>query len=125
MHELSIAVRLVELACEHAKVYGDSKIVAIHVAIGALTQVHASSLQSGFEIAKQGTAVSEAALVLRAVPVVLFCSDCSRESQVDSIQDLRCPTCRGISTHVTRGDELDFDSMEILPLTEAANPAVY
>ena len=115
MHELSIALRLVELACEHAFPYRDAKVTAIHVAIGVLTQVHESSLRSGYEFAREGTPLADAALVIRWLPLVIACSDCSSDYEAQGIQDLRCPRCLGSSTRVRSGNELDLESIAIEP----------
>lgn len=115
MHELSIAMRLVELACEHASPYRDAKVTALHVAIGALTQVHESSLRNGFSIACEGTPIADAELAIRWVPLVIECSDCSADYEAKGIQDLRCPHCLGSSTRIRSGNELDLESIAIEP----------
>lgn len=125
MHELSIAVKLVELSCEHASVYDDAEIAAIHIAIGVLAQVHEGSLRSGFEIASEGTAAAGAELVIRSVPLVIACPDCNRDFRIDGIQDLRCPNCHGDATQVRGGNELDLESIAIRPrCTEPTNDSV-
>jgi hydrogenase nickel incorporation protein HypA/HybF len=125
MHELSIAVKLVELACEHASAYEDAEIVVLHLAIGALAQVHESSLRSGFEIASEGTVAAGAELVIRMVPLVIACPDCDRDFQIDGIQDLRCPACHGDATQVRGGNELDLESIAIRPRsTDVSTQAV-
>ena len=115
MHELSIAMRLVELACEHASPYRDAKVTALHVAIGPLTQVHESSLRSGFSIAREGTPIADAELAIRWVPLVIECSDCGGDYEAKGIQDLRCPRCLGSSTRIRSGNELDLESIAIEP----------
>jgi hydrogenase nickel incorporation protein HypA/HybF len=125
MHELSIAVKLVELSCEHASAYDDAEIAAIHIAIGVLAQVHEGSLRSGFEIAREGTAAAGADLVIRSVPLVIACTDCDRDFQIEGLQDLRCPRCHGDATQVRSGNELDLESIALRPRSpERSNEGV-
>lgn len=115
MHELSVALKLVELACENASSCQEMEVGAVHIAIGALTQIHQPSLLSGFAIAREGTLVSEADLIIRQVPLVLGCVDCERDFESSGIQDLRCPACHGCSTDVRHGNELDLEFLSLRP----------
>lgn len=115
MHELSIALKLVDLACEHASSCQEMQVDAVHIAVGALSHIHQPSLLSGFAIAREGTLVSEAELIIRQVPLVLACTDCERDFESSGIQDLRCPVCHGYSTQVRHGNELDLEFLSLRP----------
>ena len=115
MHELSIALKLVDLACEHASSCQEMEVDAVHIAVGALSHIHAPSLLSGFAIAREGTLISQAELIIRQIPLVLGCTDCQRDFESSGIQDLRCPICCGYSTHVRHGNELDLEFLSLRP----------
>lgn len=55
MHELSIALSLVELAAEAAANAGAERVEAVHLRVGALAGVVPEALQFSFAIAARGT----------------------------------------------------------------------
>ncbi len=112
MHELSIATRLVEMACEHAEQSGASVITKLVLQIGELSAVHNSALQFSFEIVSEGTLAEGAELEINAVPVSVYCADCEEIVQLASIQRFRCPQCDAPSGDIRYGNELDISHIE-------------
>jgi hydrogenase nickel incorporation protein HypA/HybF len=68
VHELSIAVALVETACEKAAEIGGPRIEAVHVEIGRLSGVVADALLFSFDVAAQGTPIEGAKLRVTETP---------------------------------------------------------
>jgi hydrogenase nickel incorporation protein HypA/HybF len=64
MHELSIAVNIVEIAEEELHRHGGDRIRAVHVQIGSLAGVAKESLQFSFGLACEGTAAEGSRLVI-------------------------------------------------------------
>jgi hydrogenase nickel incorporation protein HypA/HybF len=62
MHELSIALSLVEAACEELPRLGGPRLRAVHVRIGPLSGVAAGALRFSFDVAAAGTAAEGASL---------------------------------------------------------------
>src|SRR5262245_29893781 len=93
MHELSVAVALVDLACEAAARLRVPRIDAVHVTIGPLAGVVEEALSFSFELAAAGTLVEGATLRLEHVPLIVFCAACSEERIISTPQHLRCPAC--------------------------------
>lgn len=63
MHEMSIAMSLVELACEKAAALdGGPRVEALHLRIGSLSGVVPDALLFSFDLAAKGTAVEGARL---------------------------------------------------------------
>jgi len=60
MHELSLAMHLVDLALEHAAKFPGCKVQRAHVRIGHWACVHPPSLQSSVAMASEGTAMEGA-----------------------------------------------------------------
>ena len=63
MHELSIAMSILEAAEEEAQIHGGS-VAAIHVRIGKLSGIVPSALTSAYELAREHTALAECRLVI-------------------------------------------------------------
>ena len=113
MHELSIAISLVELACEEASRLGDVRVDAMHLRLGPLSGVVKDALLFSFDLATEGTAIQGARLEIEDVPLTVFCARCHEEGQVASAQHLHCPVCDAPTPEVVRGRELELFALEV------------
>lgn len=111
MHELSIAMSIVEAALEAAP--QDGQVLAVHVRVGLLSGVVKEALDSAWQLARLDSPLSAAELVIEEVPVAANCQACKVEREIDSIQWLCCPVCGAPATDLVRGKELDLVALEI------------
>lgn len=114
MHELSIAMSIVELAEEESARRGGAQVSAIHLKLGALSGVVSEALLSSWELASEQSDVRGSKLVIEKLPVVVYCPVCAASRTLESVQDFRCPECRNVVSEVTQGRELQVFAMEIL-----------
>jgi hydrogenase nickel incorporation protein HypA/HybF len=68
MHELSIALTLIDLAADEARRLVTSRVTAVHVQIGADSGVAVEALRFSFDLAADGTAIAGARLEVEQVP---------------------------------------------------------
>ncbi len=115
MHELSIAYQLVETAAEAAKNAGARNVKQVFLRLGPLSGVVKGALLFSYDIATQGTLLEGSTLVVRELPVVIYCHSpsCQKEVELPSIQSFRCPICNQPSGDVRQGRELEIESLEI------------
>ena len=113
VHELSIAVSLVDLACEEAGRQGDVRINALHLRLGALSGVVEEALTFSFALAAEGTAAAAARLDIERVPVVVRCAPCGEDRELPDIQHFRCPACGAPTPDLVRGREIELVAMEV------------
>src|SRR5947199_5996144 len=92
MHELSIALSILEVAGEEAE-RRTGRVVAVHLKLGPLSGVVKEALVSAFGLAREGTALERAELVVEEVPIVAHCPACAAECSPASVQELCCPAC--------------------------------
>src|SRR5262245_36129222 len=92
MHELSIAVSLIEMASEEAERLG-VQVEALHLRLGALSGVVREALLFSFDLAAEGTAIAGARLEIEDVPVVVYCPACREERLLPGLQSFLCPVC--------------------------------
>jgi hydrogenase nickel incorporation protein HypA/HybF len=118
MHELSIALSMIEMAKEESARRGDARVIALHLKLGSLSGVVKEALTFSFEIACQGTVLEGAKLIIEEVPVVIRCPACCEERETTSIQDLRCPECCDSSAEVVSGRELEVVALELEEVEE-------
>src|SRR5689334_14929830 len=112
MHELSIALGIVDVAAEQAERHG-GRVAAVHLKIGPLSGVVPAALRSAFELAReQEPAAAAADLVIEEVPVAAYCPGCDAARPV-VFPELRCPTCGAVTPDVVRGRELEVVAVEV------------
>ena len=115
MHELSIAISLIDAASEEAERLGAQSVRAVHLRLGALSGVVKEALLSAYELAREGTRLAAATLKVVDVPTVIHCSACNREWQTESAFDAFCPVCGSPPGKIVSGRELELSALEIEP----------
>lgn len=122
MHELSIAFSLVELASQSAAEAGATRVRAVHLRLGTLSGVVRGALEFSYEIAAEGTILAGSTLVVKELPVTVYCPECAREVELVSIQRFRCPLCDTLTGDIRQGRELEIESIEVdLPEAQEAS----
>jgi hydrogenase nickel incorporation protein HypA/HybF len=112
MHELSLALSLVDIAREEAARLG-GRVSAVHVRLGALAGVVREALLSSYEMASADTPLQGSRLVIENVPVVVICDQCGEQPVPDGSYWMGCPRC-GASAPVLRdGKEMELIALEI------------
>jgi hydrogenase nickel incorporation protein HypA/HybF len=114
MHELSIALSLVRMASEAARNAGAERVAAVYLEVGAMAGVAPEALEFSFDIAAQGTPLEGAQLVIKTLPLVVYCAPCGREVEPVGPANFRCPVCQTPSAIIRQGQELDLVSLEIV-----------
>lgn len=113
MHELSIAMSLVEIASEEAAKLGAGRVLAVHVKIGALSGVVADALRFSWSLAAADTAIAGARLHIEHVPVTIYCERCAAERTLPSAQSFRCPACGELALQIRGGRDLALTALEL------------
>jgi hydrogenase nickel incorporation protein HypA/HybF len=113
MHELSIAMSMVEMATEEAARQGDVQVTALHLRLGQFSGVVKEALMFSWEVACEGTPLAGAQLLIEETAIVVYCSVCQKERIIESIQKLFCPVCYTPTSDVRQGKELEVVALEI------------
>jgi hydrogenase nickel incorporation protein HypA/HybF len=112
MHELSIASSIVDLALEEAE-RRSVRILSVHLTLGALSGVVREALEGSFEMVAAGTPLEGSRLVIRELPVSVFCAKCGEARELPSIQQFACPVCGTPASEVLDGKELLVTALEV------------
>ena len=115
MHELSIAMSIVEMAQEEAERHGEVQVHAVHLRLGLLSGIVKEALLSSYEMACEATPLQGSQLLIEEVPVEVFCPQCAVARPVDTIQWFCCPICGVPTPTVLRGKELEVVALELKP----------
>jgi hydrogenase nickel incorporation protein HypA/HybF len=115
MHELSIAMSIVDMVEEESGRLGGKPIAAVHLKLGALSGVVKGALLSSYDLACQDTILAGSTLVIEDVPIVVHCPRCDARRAIQSIQCFCCAECGEPTADVLEGRELLVTALEILP----------
>ena len=113
MHELSIAMSLLDTAAEEADRHGGDEVLALHLRIGPLSGVVSAALISAFELARESSPMPRCRLVIEEVPILIDCEVCQSQQPVRGIQDICCAVCGTPTMNIITGRELDVIAMEL------------
>jgi hydrogenase nickel incorporation protein HypA/HybF len=112
MHELAIAMSLVEQAEKVAREQNAVVIPRITVTVGQLSGVDPEALRGAFPLAAEGTRVEGAELVVECVEARVRCKACGRSS-TPSAPFIYCVECQATDVDVEAGRELYIKSIEV------------
>jgi hydrogenase nickel incorporation protein HypA/HybF len=113
MHELSIAVSMVERIIEESESRGGLQVEAVHLKLGVLSGVDKDALAFSYEIACEGTFLAGSRLIITTVPLVIYCEVCATERVPGSNEEIACPDCHSPSQRILHGRELEVSALEI------------
>lgn len=106
MHEMSIAVAMVEQVTEAPAPDGHAKVTAVRLRLGELAGVVADSLRFCFSLACAGTVLDGAELIVDHVPGRARCAPCGAEWATGMPPQLCCPQCDGGRAELVSGREM-------------------
>jgi hydrogenase nickel incorporation protein HypA/HybF len=112
MHELSSAMAVLDVAAEEAGRRG-GRVVAVHLRVGALSGVVKEALVSAYDLAREGTPLGGAELVIEETPLVAWCPACAANRTPPSLLEMSCPVCGTPTPEVVGGRELEVIALEI------------
>jgi hydrogenase nickel incorporation protein HypA/HybF len=112
MHELSIALSIVESAEEAARNNGASVISKVEVEIGTMAGVETEALLFAWDSVIRGTMAQNAPLVIKLIQAEARCLECGRDFPIDNYFT-ECPQCKSFRYQVIRGRELKISSLTV------------
>jgi hydrogenase nickel incorporation protein HypA/HybF len=113
LHEITVALSLLESIESTAAEQGIERVNAVHVRVGALSGVVRDALLFSWDVATARTIAEGSQLVVEEVPLVVFCERCEAERSPHSGTGLLCPACGTPSPNILRGREMQLVSMEV------------
>lgn len=114
MHEMGIAIQIVEIATASIPVDLENvRVERINLKVGKLAAVVPENLRFCFQIAAQDTPLRNAELNIVEIQVVVTCKDCDSQWTITE-PVFQCRTCNSSSVEVISGRELDISSIEIV-----------
>jgi hydrogenase nickel incorporation protein HypA/HybF len=113
MHELSIALNLVEIAEAAAREADVSHVEAVHLELGVFSGVVPDALLLAYELATEDSLLKGSQLVIEELPLRVFCPSCKAEREIENLQLLECPDCGTPCGEIIQGKEIKLSFLEI------------
>jgi hydrogenase nickel incorporation protein HypA/HybF len=113
VHELSIALSIIEGAEEEAIRQGGGKVSSVYLRLGPLAGVVKEALLFSYELACEGTTLEGSKLIIEEMPILISCPACGIERAPVSIQQLHCGQCGMPASQVLQGAELEVSALEL------------
>ncbi|MFF3055622.1 hydrogenase maturation nickel metallochaperone HypA [Streptomyces sp. NPDC057909] len=111
MHEMSIAMAVVDQVAEAAQEGGATSVGSVRLQVGELAGVVPDALSFCFGLACAGTVLEGAELVIDSVAARARCVPCADEWAVGMPPQLCCPVCGEATAELLSGRELQILSV--------------
>ena len=110
MHELSIAMSIVDLANKQAAIHDATEIEEIELDIGCLSGIEMDSFDFAWKQAIRQTILQNAVRKVNRIPGKAKCLDCDRVFDMEHLYD-SCPDCNSHLYQILSGKELKLRSL--------------
>lgn len=91
----------------------DVTIDAVYLEVGPLSGVVADALRFSYEVACSGTSLEGSRLVIKEIPIEVYCPACKEQKILTSMQWFCCPECGAPTSEVIHGKELLITALEV------------
>ncbi len=112
MHEMSIAMSIVDLATGQAQKEMARKVVEVELDIGTISGIEIRALEFALEIAVKDTMLEKARIRINQIEAVSECLECGNVFDPGE-HFSRCPGCNALHTRFIKGREMQVRSLLI------------
>jgi hydrogenase nickel incorporation protein HypA/HybF len=112
VHEVSVALGLLEQVETAARDEGADRVMAVVVKLGALSGIARDALLFSWDVVTAQTICEGSELRIEEVALVVECGRCGQGSPRPG-SGLICPTCASIAPRIVRGRETEVVAVEV------------
>lgn len=113
MHELSIALSIVDIAEQEVKKNEAKEVVEIELEIGKLSGIEPYALDFAWDQAIINTVLEKAERKTQYIEARATCQDCGNEFNIENLYD-ECPVCKSYMKELKCGRELRVKSLTVI-----------
>lgn len=110
MHEMSIALNIIDLAVEQAKMAAASNVVEVELDIGNLSGIEIDALNFALEIAVRETILEKSRFKINRIEAESECMECGHIFGSENYIS-QCPECQALNTRIFKGREMQVKSL--------------
>lgn len=112
MHEMSLAVNIIELAEQAAREANARSISRIEIVVGELAGVSMEALEFSLSVATHETMAQSAKLNMEVISGSARCNGCGQTFHLPQLWAV-CPHCNDFSYEILTGKELKIKTIDI------------
>lgn len=112
MHELSIALNIIDIATAEARKAGAVRVTELHVDVGSLSGVIVEALDMAMQMAVKNTILEKAHVHIHSIPAKAKCRECGNEFEAADFFE-ECPSCSSFNVAFFQGKELLVRSLKV------------
>lgn len=113
MHELSIALSIVDGVLEEAARHGEQQVEVVHLRLGHLSGVDKDALLFSYRVACEDTPLAHSRLEIDDIPIVIYCPKCRADRPTGGFLNLRCGDCGSPGERIVHGEEMEIIGLEL------------
>jgi len=113
MHELSIALSIIDIAEQEVKKNDAKEVVEIELEIGKMSGIEPYALDFAWDQAIINTVLEKADRKTQYIEGRAKCQDCGNEFNIENIFD-ECPSCKSYIKELKSGKELRVKSLTVI-----------
>jgi hydrogenase nickel incorporation protein HypA/HybF len=110
MHELSIAISIVDTVIKQAEAASATRVSEVHLDIGVCSGIEYESLEFSLGIASKDTALEHTDFRINRVEALAECPACSHLYSPERVFS-HCPECNQPGIRMIQGTELQIKSL--------------
>lgn len=112
MHEMSIALNIIDLIKEEVKKNYASVVKEFEVEVGSVSGVEIEALKFALEIAVKDTFMEKTKQTITPVAATALCLECNKDFSLSWFYE-PCPFCNAINIKIIKGKELKIKSITV------------
>jgi len=110
MHELSIAINIVDIASRHAEAASALAVSQVELDIGTMSGIEYESLEFALTVAVKDTLLEGAEFKINRIEPLCQCPSCNKLYTPDGFFSV-CPECNEQNIDIIKGKELQIKSL--------------
>jgi len=112
MHELSIALNILDIVQEECRKAGSERVAEVVIRVGTLSGVDTKALTTCLHIASRETLMEDAHIRVDRQQGRGYCTHCCKEFDMEDILT-PCPDCFQPATDLRAGQEMSIQSIVV------------
>jgi hydrogenase nickel incorporation protein HypA/HybF len=112
MHEVSLALEVLDHLAHNVNAQGPLRIVRVTLRVGALSGVDSGALRFALEGLAAGTLIEGARVDIEEIPGSAWCSACESRRPIE-FRLSPCPVCGHYPLSLPEGTELVIESVDV------------
>lgn len=114
MHEVSVALGLLDLVEEKCRETGYQTVSSVRVQVGKISGILPEALTFAFDsVKKERVTARDSELIIELIPLGGVCTACKQKFTTDEPYILECPSCSSSSFKINQGYELQLIELEV------------